>query len=147
MTALPASALLSGIRVFDLTKNFAGPYATLILSDMGAEVVKLEDPKRGDETRYLPPFMSDGTSTSFASLNRGKRCVTLDLKEGGQTRSDVEALLSTCDVFIENLRPGAVDALGLGFERVAEINPGITTAASAPSARRAGTPVSPATTR
>lgn len=134
---------LSGLRVFDLTKNFAGPYATLILADMGAEVLKIEDLTRGDETRHMPPFLDDGTSAGFASLNRGKRSVAVDLKAGGQVRSDVEALVASSDIFIENLRPGAVDALGLGFERVAELNPNViycSISAYGPKGERAGGP-------
>nr|WP_296773449.1 CoA transferase [Rhodococcus sp. (in: high G+C Gram-positive bacteria)] len=115
---------LSGIRVFDLTKNMAGPFATLILADMGADVIKVEDPIRGDETRHMPPFIDDETAAAYASLNRGKRSVAIDLKAESE-RADIEALVASSDVFVENLRPGAVDALGLGFERAAELNPRI----------------------
>ncbi|GAA4012940.1 CoA transferase [Streptomyces plumbiresistens] len=124
-TTYSSRAPLDGVRVFDLTKNVAGPYATLILADLGADVIKVEDPVRGDETRYFSPVLEDGIAATYASLNRGKRSVAVDLKAGGQSRSDVEALIASSDVFIENLRPGAVEALGLGFERVAEINPRI----------------------
>lgn len=122
----PASqSPLAGIRVLDVSKNFAGPYAGLILSDLGADVIKVEEPTRGDESRHFPPFMRGGMSASFASLNRGKRSVAIDLKAGGQTREEVEALIASSDVFIENLRPGALDGLGLGFDRIAELNPNI----------------------
>ncbi|MQB01357.1 MAG: CoA transferase [Actinobacteria bacterium] len=117
MAGTSLSAPLQGVRVFDMTRNFAGPYATLILTDLGADVIKVEDPARGDEGRYMPPFDSHGVSTMFAGYNRGKRSVAVDLKQEADAQRALD-LAATCDVFIENLRPGTTERLGLGFEAV-----------------------------
>jgi formyl-CoA transferase len=115
---------LHGIRVIDLTRALAGPYCTLMLGDMGADVIKIELPGAGDETRsWGPPFV-DGESSYFMTVNRNKRSVTLDLK----SESGLEALrrlLKTADVLVENFRPGAMDRLGLGFEQAKTLNPSL----------------------
>jgi alpha-methylacyl-CoA racemase len=100
---------LSGVRVLDLTRLAPGPYATLVLADLGAEVLKLEPPE-GDPTRLMPP---GGQGELFAALNRGKRSVVLDLKRPGATDA-VLRLLARCDVLVEGFRPGVMDRLGLG---------------------------------
>lgn len=104
---------LSGVRVLDLTRVLAGPYGTLALADLGADVVKLEQPGTGDDTRgYGPPFV-DGQSTYFLSVNRGKRSVVVDLKDpAGQARARRLALAA--DVIISNFRPGVMERAGLG---------------------------------
>ena len=112
---------LAGVRVLDLTIALAGPYCTLILGDLGADVVKVEPPE-GDQSRgWGPPFV-EGESSYFLSVNRNKRSVVLDLKsEAG--RAHAIALAERADVVVENLRPGVVARLGLGYEDVRARNP------------------------
>ena len=112
---------LSGIRVIDLTRVLAGPLCTMLLGDMGAEVIKIEDPDRGDDTRDWAPFV-DGWSTYFLGVNRNKKSVVIDLKsdEGTALLAD---LIRSADVLVENFRPGALARLGFGAERMRELNP------------------------
>jgi formyl-CoA transferase len=123
---VPASGPLAGLHVLDLARVLAGPYAAMLLGDLGAEVIKVERPGSGDDTRgWGPPFMpaGDGTeSTYFLSVNRGKRSVVIDLKDPGE-RAFVEALVRWADVLVENFRPGVMDRVGLGDDRLAELNP------------------------
>ncbi|GAA5114000.1 CaiB/BaiF CoA transferase family protein [Pseudonocardia adelaidensis] len=113
---------LDGIRVVDSTMSVAGPFATLILADLGADVIKIERPGVGDDTRgWGPPFW-DGESCIFSALNRNKRSVSLDLKDPADAER-MRDLLATADVFVQNLRPGAMAKLGFGYADVAEINP------------------------
>ncbi len=113
---------LTGLRVVDLTRILAGPFATMMLGDMGAEVLKIERPGSGDDARgWGPPFV-DGVSTYFLSVNRNKRSVTLDLKsEVGQ--DVLWRLIETADVLVSNFRVGVMDSLGFSFEQVAERAP------------------------
>jgi formyl-CoA transferase len=117
---------LAGVHVLDLARVLAGPYAAMLLGDLGAEVIKVERPGTGDDTRHWgPPFVPAGEgaeSTYFLSVNRGKRSVAIDLKDPGE-RGFVEALVRWADVLIENFRPGVMDRLGLGDDRLAELNP------------------------
>lgn len=117
---------LDGVRVLDLTRMFAGPCATAVLADLGAEVVKVEEPRIGDPTRRnLPLWGSDngeGESAYFMSLNRGKRSVTLDLKSDAGAAA-VRELIGTCDVLVENYRPGVMARLGLDHETLAATHP------------------------
>lgn len=112
---------LDGIRVLDFTRVLSGPYATLLLGDMGAEVIKVETVGKGDDTRHFPPF-KEGMSHYFISLNRNKRSVTIDLKtpDGVKLAKDLAA---RCDVVIENFRPGVMDRLGLGYDMLKADNP------------------------
>lgn len=112
---------LRGIRVLDFTRVLAGPSAALALADLGAEVIKIEPPGTGDETRTFPPFR-DGESHYFLSINRGKKSIVVDLKtdEGIEL---AKQLARHCDVLIENYRPGVMERLGLGYETLAAINP------------------------
>ncbi len=114
------------MHVLDLARVLAGPYAAMLLGDLGAEVIKVERPGAGVDTRqWGPPFMQagDGTeSTYFLSVNRGKRSVAIDLKDP-QERAFVEALVGWADVLIENFRPGVMDRLRLGDDQLAELNP------------------------
>ncbi|MDE2405757.1 MAG: CoA transferase [Sphingomonadales bacterium] len=112
---------LAGVRVLDFTRVLAGPAASLALADLGAEVIKIEPPGSGDETRSFPP-LRDGESHYFLSVNRGKRSIVIDLKsaEGLQLARDLAA---KCDVLVENYRPGVMDRLGLGYEALKAINP------------------------
>src|SRR5438093_11126637 len=114
---------LQGIRVLDFTRVLAGPAASLALADLGAEVIKVEPPGTGDETRTFPPFR-DGESHYFLSVNRGKKSIVLDLKsEAGVALA--RDLAAKCDILIENYRPGVMDRFGLGYEPLSAINPGL----------------------
>jgi crotonobetainyl-CoA:carnitine CoA-transferase CaiB-like acyl-CoA transferase len=119
---------LAGIRVLDLTRVLAGPYAAMLLGDLGAEVIKVERPGAGDDTRHWgPPFAEAGgqaESTYFLSVNRGKRSAAIDLKDPGE-REFIDRLVRWADVLVENFRPGVMDRLGLGDDRLAELNPGL----------------------
>jgi crotonobetainyl-CoA:carnitine CoA-transferase CaiB-like acyl-CoA transferase len=113
---------LAGIRVVDLTRILAGPYCTMALADAGADVIKIEEPTRGDDTRgWGPPFV-EGESTYFLSVNRGKRSLTLDLKHD-EGRRILRRLLDDADVLAENFRPGTLDRLGFSYEAVRARNP------------------------
>jgi len=115
---------LAGIRVLDLTRVLAGPYCTMILADLGAEVAKIERPGSGDDSRHFGPFLPTGMSAYFASVNRGKKSVALDLHDA----SDVEMLrrmATRADVFVENFRPGTLDAFGLSSETLRKENPAL----------------------
>src|SRR5687768_14043280 len=102
---------LDGVRVIDLSRILAGPYCTQALADAGADVVKIEDPGKGDDTRrWGPPFV-EGESAYFLAVNRGKRSLTLDLRPP-EGRDILWRLLATADVLVENFRPGALDRLG-----------------------------------
>ncbi|ELR20946.1 Lcarnitine dehydratase/bile acid-inducible protein F, putative [Acanthamoeba castellanii str. Neff] len=116
-----------GVRVLDLTRVLAGPFCTMLLADMGADVIKLELPGIGDDARQFPPF-KDGVSLYYVNLNRGKRSITLNLKnaEGKKVFLD---LVRKCDVVIENFSPGTMDRIGLGYEKLKEVNPRIVYAA------------------
>ena len=118
MDAIPP---LHGIRVIDLTRVLAGPFCTMLLGDMGAEVVKIEEPRHGDETRGWPPFV-DGSSAYFLGVNRSKKSVALDLKTP-EGRDVLRRLIETADVLVENFRPGSLASLGFGYAQAAAINP------------------------
>jgi len=116
------NAALAGILVADLTQNVAGPYCTQILGDLGAEVVKVERVGRGDDARaWGPPFWGQESAT-FLSVNRNKRSLAVDLKSA-EGIAVVERLLARADVFVQSLRAGAVEELGLGWPRAAALNP------------------------
>lgn len=118
---------LAGVRILDFTRILAGPYCTLLLADMGAEVVKIESSERGDDTRgWGPPFLDDeGTlSTYFAALNRSKKSVALDFR-APETRSVLLQLCKNADVVIENFRPGVAEKIGLSWPALREANPAI----------------------
>lgn len=108
------SAPLSGLRVVDLTRYLAGAYTTMILGDLGAEILKIENPEGGDGSREVGPFVN-GVSTYFLSVNRGKKSIAVDLKHPAG-REIVLDLIATADVVVENFVPGTVDRLGIGFE-------------------------------
>lgn len=114
----PSVGPLDGITVIDFTRVLSGPYCTMLLADMGARVIKIEQPVRGDDTRaWGPPFV-DGESAYFLSINRNKESLTLDLKHA-TARRVLERLCDSADVIVENFRPGAMDRLGMGYNAVA----------------------------
>ena len=113
---------LEGVRVLDLSRVLAGPYATMVLGDLGADVLKVEHPERGDDTRHWGPPFAGGESAYFLSVNRNKRSIGIDLKDpDGFER--VEKLAAGADVMIENWRRGALEKLGLGYEKLKSANP------------------------
>jgi formyl-CoA transferase len=116
-----------GVRVLDLSRVLAGPFCGMLLADMGAEVIKLEIPGRGDDSRQFPPFVGE-ESMYYVNLNRGKRSITINLKTDEGKRLFVE-LVKRCDVVLENFRPGTMERLGLGYERLREANPRLVYAA------------------
>jgi len=115
---------LEGIKVLDLSRALAGPYCTMMLADMGAEVIKLEMPGRGDDSRsWGPPFV-EGESAYFMSINRNKKSITLNMKSDKSTEI-IHKLIKQSDVLVENFRPGAMERLGLGYEQVKAMKPRI----------------------
>jgi CoA:oxalate CoA-transferase len=112
---------LSGVRVVDLTRVLAGPFCTMMLADMGAEVIKVESPKGGDPVRHQGTIR-DGLSWYFAAVNRNKRSVAIDLRSD-DGRGLLDRLIRTGDVLVENFRPGVLDDMGLGPERLEALNP------------------------
>ncbi|WP_334139667.1 CoA transferase [Thermovirga lienii] len=118
---------LSNLRVLDLTRVLAGPFCTMILADMGADVIKIEIPERGDDTRQMGPF-KEGESAYYMNLNRNKRGITLNLKSAKGKEIFLE-LVKRADVVVENYRPGTMEKLGLGYEVLKEVNPRIIYAA------------------
>ena len=113
--------LLSGVRVADFSRVLAGPYATAMLADQGAEVIKIEMPGHGDDSRHLGPFTESG-STYFTGLNRGKRSIEADLKDPDDHARLLE-LIKSCDVVVENFRPGVAAKLGLSYEDLRAVKP------------------------
>jgi crotonobetainyl-CoA:carnitine CoA-transferase CaiB-like acyl-CoA transferase len=118
---VPADQPLKGIRVLDLTRVLAGPYCAMLLGDMGAEVIKVEEPGKGDDTRGWPPF-AGGESTYFMSVNRNKKSMTLNLK-APEGRELLKKLARKSDVLLENFRAGTMEKLGLGYATLAKLNP------------------------
>jgi crotonobetainyl-CoA:carnitine CoA-transferase CaiB-like acyl-CoA transferase len=119
---------LEGVKVLDLSRVLAGPYATMVLGDLGASVTKVEHPERGDDTRHWgPPFAGEGEdreSAYFLAVNRNKRSIGVDLKDQ-EGLERVKRLAAGADVVIENWRRGALEKLGLGYEALSEANPGL----------------------
>jgi crotonobetainyl-CoA:carnitine CoA-transferase CaiB-like acyl-CoA transferase len=133
---------LRGVRVLDLTRVLAGPFCSMILGDMGAEVIKLEEPGKGDDTRSWPSFLN-GESTYFMSVNRNKQSITLNLKAPG-AQDVFRKLVRKSDVILENFRPGTMERLGFGYKALAKLNPKLIYCSisgfgeSGPEASRAG---------
>jgi crotonobetainyl-CoA:carnitine CoA-transferase CaiB-like acyl-CoA transferase len=133
---------LAGIRVLDLTRVLAGPFCTMMLGDMGAEIIKIEEPGSGDDTRGWPPFVG-GEATYFMSVNRNKRSLTLNLKSPAAVAL-FKKLVAKSDVVVENFRTGTMDKLGLGYSTLARVNRRLVYCAisgfgeSGPDAARAG---------
>ena len=112
---------LQGIRVIDLTRVLAGPFATQSLGDLGAEILKIEPPGGGDETRRFPPFIA-GESHYFLGINRNKKSLVIDLQQAAGA-DILRRLAAGADILVENYRPGVMDRLGLGYEALAALNP------------------------
>ena len=117
------ASALENIKVVDLTRTLAGPFCTMLLGDMGADVIKIEEPENGDETRSWPPFWND-VSSQYLSFNRNKRSLSLNLKEQ-EAVEIVKDLAREADVFVESFRTGAMDRMGLGYEAIRQVNPAI----------------------
>lgn len=115
------TGMLSDIKILDLTTFLSGPYCTMILSDMGADVIKLETPLKGCATRKNPPFIN-GESAYFMSLNRGKKGLTLNLK-CAQGKKIFLKIVADADVLVENFRPGVMKRLGFDYQRISQVNP------------------------
>ena len=124
MTDAPAALPLSGVRVLDLSRVFAGPWCAMVLGDLGAEVIKVEHPLRGDDTRDWSVRIGQTETAYYNSANRNKRSVTLDLQspEGAELLRD---LARHCDVLVHNFKFGSLDKLGLGYEQIKAIKPDI----------------------
>jgi crotonobetainyl-CoA:carnitine CoA-transferase CaiB-like acyl-CoA transferase len=116
-----------GVRVLDMSRVLAGPFTGMLLADMGADVIKLEIPGKGDDSRQFPPFIGK-ESMYYVNLNRGKRSITINLKTEEGKRIFRE-LVHECDILLENFRPGTMDKLGLGYEDLKKENPGLVYAA------------------
>ena len=129
MTKTPTSMssfkpALEGVKVLDLTQIMAGPYCTMMLADMGADVVKVEKPNGGDDTRRMGPPFIEGESAAFLGINRNKRSIVIDLRSDSG-RELAQRMARESDVLVQNFRPGSLDRMGLGYEQVREINPAI----------------------
>ncbi|KAA0236496.1 MAG: Acetyl-CoA:oxalate CoA-transferase [Acidimicrobiales bacterium] len=112
---VPPAGPLNGVTVVDLTRVLAGPFCTLVLADLGARVIKVERPGVGDDARHIGPFLPNGLSGYFASLNRGKESISIDLEDRAD-RQRFDDFLASADVLVENFKPGAMDRLGYSWE-------------------------------
>jgi CoA:oxalate CoA-transferase len=112
---------LSNIKILDFTRVLSGPYCTAMLADIGADVIKIEPPS-GDDYRHIGPFLNDGSSSLFETVNRGKRSLVLDLQSDAD-RALALKMASEADVVVENFRPGVAAKLGIGYETLRAINP------------------------
>jgi CoA:oxalate CoA-transferase len=117
------SGPLAGVLVVDLSRVLAGPFATMMMADLGARVIKVERPGRGDDSRTYGPFIG-GDSLYFARVNRGKESIALDLRSAADLDL-LHSMLGEADVLVENFRPGVMDRLGLGYETLAALYPGL----------------------
>jgi formyl-CoA transferase len=116
------SGALNGVKVLDLSRVLAGPLSTMMFADMGAEVIKLEIPNKGDDTRAFGPFQNE-ESAYFMNMNRNKKGITLNLK--GEGKELFLKLVKQVDILIENYRPGTMEKLGIGYEELKKVNPGL----------------------
>ena len=123
MSSMRSRQPLQGVRVVDFTQVVAGPYCTMMLADMGAEIIKIERPGHGDDLRRTMPYAGrEGHQDYFNALNRSKKSVALDLKQA-RHRATALKLIERADVVVENFSPGTVDRLGVGWEAVSKLNP------------------------
>ena len=119
---MAADAPLSGVKVVDLTRHMAGPYATVMMADHGADVVKIESVPGGDPTRGMGLHFDEGESALFLMWNRGKRSLAIDMRDP-RGLDVVKRLIAESDVLVENYRPGVAEEIGLGYEQLSELNP------------------------
>lgn len=115
---------LDGLRVLDLTRAVAGPFCTMLLGDLGARVMKIEEPEGGDETRHWGQASEGGESAYFLALNRNKESIALDLKQAGD-QAALHQLARQADVIVQNFRPGVVERLGIDYDTLRAANPGL----------------------
>jgi crotonobetainyl-CoA:carnitine CoA-transferase CaiB-like acyl-CoA transferase len=115
---------LAGLVVADFSRVLAGPYCTMLLGDLGADVIKVESPAGDDTRRWMPPTTGDGVSTYYLAINRGKRSVALDLSDPGDLAAALE-LARRADIFVQNFKPGGLAKFGLDHDSVSAVNPGI----------------------
>ena len=115
---------LEGVRVLDCSQILAGPFCSMLLADMGADVIKIEKPNGGDDTRRMGPPFIDTESAAFLAMNRNKRSIVLNFKEQSGVQA-MKTLVKDADIVIENYRTGTMARLGLGYEDLKNINPGI----------------------
>ncbi|HEY4714061.1 MAG TPA: CaiB/BaiF CoA-transferase family protein, partial [Aquirhabdus sp.] len=120
MSSTP-NALLSGLKILDFSTLLPGPFATLMLADMGADVIHIESPSRMDLVRIMPPY-ADGQATAHAYLNRNKRSVAMDLKDPSNINK-IKQLVAEYDIIVEQFRPNVMARLGLDYETLSKINP------------------------
>src|SRR5262245_55864496 len=120
----PREGALSGIGGADFGRVLAAPYMTMLLADLGADIIKIERPGSGEETRAWGPPFADGETTYFLGVNRNKRSVALDLTDE-RDRETARAIVARADVLVENFRPGTMERLGLGHEEMRALNPGL----------------------
>ncbi len=118
-----ANKPLSDVKVLDMTRVLAGPYCTMMLANMGAEIIKCEMPKTGDDSRAYGPH-KNGESAYFISINRGKKSIVIDMKSD-EGRAVFKTLVTQVDVIAENFKPGTMEKLGFGYDTLKEINPGL----------------------
>ena len=111
---------LEGIKIIDLSRVLAGPFCTMLLADMGAEVIKVEVPGKGDDSRAFPPF-KEGQGTYFINFNRNKKSIVLNLKNSSDSNKFIE-IIKSMDVLVENFRPGTMEKMGLGYEKLRTVN-------------------------
>ena len=117
----PKTTMFEGIKVIDITNNLAGPVTATLMAERGADVIHIEMPGKGDDSRYFPPILTGRNSTAFMWCNRGKRSVTLNLKDP-RAIEIIYKMVKDADVFIESNRPGVMDRLGLGYEKLSSLN-------------------------
>ncbi len=119
---------LEGLKILDLTRVLAGPYCTMLLADLGAEVIKVEIPNLGDDSRHFGPYQN-GESAYFMSINRNKESITLNLKSD-EGKAILKSFITKVDIIIENFRPGTMEKLGLGYDVLKQLNPRLIYAAA-----------------
>lgn len=115
-------SILKGLRVLDLTQNVAGPFCTQILADFGAEIIKIERPAGGDDTRHWIPSVIEAQSSTFLALNRGKASVALDI-DTLEAQETIRTLAASCDVLVHSMKPGSLEKRGLGYDDLSALNP------------------------
>ena len=119
------NSLLEGVRVLDLSRVLAGPYCTMMLGDLGADIIKIEAPGLGDDTRHWgPPFAQGGESAYFLCVNRNKRSMTLNLKSE-QGQHILKELIRQSDILVDNFRVDTMEKWGLGYEALQSLRPGL----------------------